>query len=230
MCHEVGVIQRTVKKITRVLVDLIYPPSCPLCNSLFSQHDRPCDDCQASLLKIDGAAHLHHLPRVWIDRCISCYAYEGGLREAIHGFKYQERFDLLNFLARGLSHTAAGYGNIDAICPVPMHPRRLKSRGYNPAALLAARVGQELNTTVCLNLLRCIRYTPCQMELTQKERLANVKGAFAIADNGSVRLEGKTLLVIDDVLTTGATANECARVLKKNGVSHVAVLTVARTL
>lgn len=230
MCHEVGVIQQTVKKIIKVLVDLIYPPSCPLCNSLFTQHDHPCDDCQISLLKIEGAAYLHHLPRVWIDRCISCYAYEGSLREAIHGFKYQERFDLLNFLAQGLSQMAAAHGDFDAICPVPMHPRRLKSRGYNPAALLAARVGHNLKATVRLDLLQCIRYTPCQMELTQKERLANVKGAFAVADNGSVRLEGKNILIIDDVLTTGATANECARVLKKSGASRVAVLTVARTL
>ena len=230
MCNELGVIDHVVRKVIGAVADLIYPPTCPLCSSYSPKRDGPCDDCQTSLLRIEGAAHLHLLPRVWIDRCISCYGYEGFLRKAIHGFKYEERFDLLNFLSRELSMVAAACGSFDAICPVPMHPKRLRSKGYNPAAMLASRVGQRLNTTVHLDLLRRIRHTPCQMELTQKERLANVKGAFAVSERRSPEPSDMSFLLIDDVLTTGATANECARVLKKRGASNVVVLTVARTL
>lgn len=212
------------------LVALVYPPQCPLCDSFSSRHSKPCDDCQRSLQKIEGAAHLHLLSRVWIDRCISCYPYEGSLREAIHRFKYEERFDLLGFFADELARTSMACGEIDVICPVPMHPRRLRSRGYNPAALLADRLGQELGAGVYRNLLRRTRHTPCQMELARKERLINVKGSFAIDDKKAAKVDGRRLLVIDDVLTTGATVNECARVLKKNGAGHVVVLTIARTL
>ena len=230
VCNEDWVRMLGWRNVIDAFADLVYPPQCPLCDSLSFRHSKPCDDCQRSLQKIEGAAHLHLLSRVWIDRCISCYAYEGSLREAIHGFKYEERFDLLEFFAYELARTFVACGKIDAICPVPMHPRRLKSRGYNPAALLADRVGQRLGTSVYRNLLRRTRHAPCQMELARKERLANVKGTFAVDDKAATRVDGRRLLVLDDVLTTGATANECARVLKKKGASYVVVLTIARTL
>jgi ComF family protein len=114
----------------------------------------------------------------------------------------------------------------DMLAPVPLHKKRLRQRGFNQALLLAAAIGQRFGIPLsCDNLVR-VRYTRPQVELSAGERAANVAGAFAL--RRPAEAAGKSILLIDDVFTTGATLNECSRVLKEAGAASVTALTLAR--
>jgi ComF family protein len=116
----------------------------------------------------------------------------------------------------------------DALVPVPLHRWRLFHRRYNQSAMLAQQIGILARKPVLHDALRRIRATPVQGHLKRKERQENVKGAFAVSARNKNSVEGKTLVLIDDVLTTGATVNECSRVLLKAGAKQVHVLTLSR--
>jgi ComF family protein len=118
---------------------------------------------------------------------------------------------------------------IDIIIPVPLHPKRLRQRGFNQASLLARRLGSALKISVDYGSLKRSRWTEPQTGLTRRQRAANVRGAFDLKAPEKVR--GKGILRLDDVLTTGETVNQCVRVLKRDGgAKEVVVLTVARTV
>lgn len=120
------------------------------------------------------------------------------------------------------------FQRLDVIVPVPLHKRRLRSRGFNQALLLAELLAHEWRLPLERRALRRVRWTEPQITLTAAERRENVRGAFAVADN--VAVAGKCVLLVDDVLTTGSTVEECARTLKRSGAVGVAVVTVARAL
>lgn len=166
----------------------------------------------------------------WIDGCASCFAYDGVLKDALHGFKYLGRLDQVRFFGDALVRRSAALWAFDVIVPVPMYPRKLKKRGFNQAALLARYLGKACGKPVWLDALVRLRDDEAQVELKRNERIGNVRNAFGIGKGFGPRIGGKAFLIVDDVMTTGATANECARALKKGHASKAYVLTVARTL
>jgi ComF family protein len=109
-----------------------------------------------------------------------------------------------------------------------LHPKRLRERGFNQAVLLARSIGRERGISCRVSLLKKIKWTPPQISLTPREREKNVKGSFAVVDSTGAR--GRRILLIDDVMTTGSTVNECARELMKAGAREVGVFTFARAL
>jgi ComF family protein len=121
-----------------------------------------------------------------------------------------------------------GLYEVELIIPVPLHRLRLRQRGYNQAALLAGRLGSSLGISVDYYSLKRSRWTEPQTGLSRRQRVANVKGAFELINSDKVR--GKCILLLDDVLTTGETVNQCVLVLKDGGAKEVLVLTVARTV
>jgi ComF family protein len=151
--------------------------------------------------------------------------YEGALRRAIHLLKYERMTPLTRPLGERLALAAAELTGFDAIVPAPLHWRRRWDRGFNQADLLAREVSRRTGIPIDRRLLRT-RSTPPQAGLSAAERRRNVQGAFAAAGKSAIR--GKRLIIIDDVMTTGATLEACARVLKRAGASQVAVLTLAR--
>jgi len=114
------------------------------------------------------------------------------------------------------------------IMPVPLHPARLRERGFNQSVLLAREIARRLSIPLDFMTLKRYIYTEPQVHLGKKERASNVKGAFDVADTG--KIVDRNILLVDDVYTTGSTVQECARVLVKNGASSVAVLTLARVV
>lgn len=154
--------------------------------------------------------------------------YAGSVREALHAFKFEGRRALAGPLADLLFEQCAGRlpGAVDALVPVPLAPDRERERGFNQAALLAARMAPRLGAPVRARWLARVRATSPQSELTAAERRANVSAAF----RAHASVEGLRVVVIDDILTTGATAAECARALRARGAREVGVLTVARVL
>jgi ComF family protein len=152
-------------------------------------------------------------------------AYGGPLARAIHALKYEGRPDLAAPLGRRLSRAVARHTLGPALLvPVPIHPRKLAERGYNQSALVAHTLGRELRWQVRERALRRARDTRAQARLGRGDRLSNVKGALIEREP----LEGRLVVLVDDVVTTGATASACKEALARAGATVIAVAAVAR--
>jgi ComF family protein len=154
--------------------------------------------------------------------------YEGGLRDALHAFKFGGRRALAGPLGDLAAEQCVGSlpDGIDALVPVPLARERERERGFNQAALLARRIGQRLAAPTRAGWLVRTRATRPQSDLSAAERRANVRGAFRACEV----VAGRHVLLIDDILTTGATLDACARALRAAGARRVGVLTVARVV
>jgi ComF family protein len=160
------------------------------------------------------------------DAAYSFGAYEGVLRELIHLYKYGRIQTLARPLAALLSAALPREERFDAIVAVPLHWRREWQRGFNQSALLAREIARRTGIPV-FKALKRVRATPAQATLSRSSRRRNVATAFRCRRSAPL-LQGKRVLLIDDVMTTGSTAASCALVLKRAGVGRVALLTVAR--
>ncbi|HSA60941.1 MAG TPA: ComF family protein [Nitrospiraceae bacterium] len=161
-------------------------------------------------------------------RAWTLYPYLSPLRDAICLLKYRGKVALASPLARLMTDRLPPLDALDLIIPVPLHPQRLREREFNQSLLLADRIARYLNAPVFLDNLSRIIPSPAQTTLSRKDRLKNLRGAFAVRHADSIA--GKRILLIDDVFTTGATVNECAKTLRKAGSGDVFVLTLARTM
>lgn len=153
-------------------------------------------------------------------------AYEGALRRLIHLFKYDGMRPLARPLGERLATLLEKAGPVDLIVPVPLDRRRRRSRGFNQAELLAAELSRLTRIRLDARVLRRRRATETQTGLTHRQRRDNVQGAFEVRRLQAVA--GKSIALVDDVITTGATAGACARVLKRAGAAQVVVLALAR--
>jgi ComF family protein len=171
------------------------------------------------------------------ERAVAYGSYDGGLRDLIHLLKFQQVRPAAAVLGRMLAGTIAGtekampVGTI-AVVPVPLHKRKQAQRGFNQAEAIARAALKQLSRPQRFDLTTGVlvrrRETGSQIGLTSHQRRENLRGAFAVSD--PTRILGRDILLIDDVLTTGTTASECARVLLRAGAARVWVATVARTL
>lgn len=195
----------------------IPPPCCSICGQPFdgAGNDHPCGSCL-----------LH--PPPW-EAARSALLFDGGCRDLIHAFKFQRRFHLRRPLALLTAERLAAFvaeSKTDLLVPVPLHPRRLRQRGFNQSLLLAEVLADQWHLTLKRHLLQRIRATTPQTELSAEQRATNLRGAFAVADQPLA--EGRRVLLVDDVLTTGATLAECSRCLLQAGATAVLCVTVAR--
>jgi len=157
--------------------------------------------------------------------------YDGLVREVIHRYKYRRALWFEPFLAGLLVRAAvpALQGQRPScVVPVPLHPVKEREREFNQAARLAARLAEALQVPLNTNLLRRVSFTVTQTTLTRVQRAANMHGAFALQPGA--RVKGLTIVLVDDVLTTGATTSACARILRTAGAAEVCVWTAARGL
>ena len=155
--------------------------------------------------------------------------YDDASRRIVLGFKHADRTHPAPALAAWMQRAGAEFWTeADIIAPVPLHRWRLFKRRYNQAALLALQLGRLTQKQVLVDLLERKRATPIQGHLSRKERQANVKGAFRLNARCRGQIEDKIVVLIDDVLTTGATVNECSKVLLKAGAKAVNVVVLAR--
>ncbi len=170
-----------------------------------------------------------HQLRPAFDRACSASPFRGVARDLILALKYARATwlcpDLVDLL-HGCLAARLDVAAIDTVVPVPLHPARLRARTYNQSELLAHELARRLPAACQADLLDRVRNTPSQTRLGAAARRANIQDAFAVRDPGWVR--GRTLLLIDDVMTTGATLHEAARVLKRAGAWQVWAATVAR--
>ncbi len=190
------------------------PPYCQRCGRPFPKGSTAhlCSDCLQQKLFFDWGR--------------AAVLYEGIFAEAIQRFKYQGDIHLAHPLGWFWNKINLETLSFEAIIPVPLHPARLRERGFNQALLLGKILGKIHNKRVLAKGLRRIKNTVPQVQLDHSERAKNVRGAFAVKDQQEIM--DKSVLLVDDVFTTGATVNECARILKKSGAKEVLVLTLAR--
>lgn len=206
-------------------IQLARPPFCRLCGRPY-QHEWQGDHlCGACLLQP---------PSFSVARSWACYPRDPDvshpLRQVVHRFKYGRQASLGQPLGRLAAQACRPWfqsSGIELIIPVPLHPRRLRWRGFNQSVLLGRTIGREWGIRLDPFVLIRKTETPPQSTLSLKERGPNVRGAFGIAPRHTV--EGMRLLLVDDIYTSGATVNECARVLRRSGAREVQVLTLGRT-
>ncbi len=237
-----------LEKVSAAVFDLFFPDDCRICERPLTRVSRVpvCDSClsapqplvaeffcvscrtpflNAAPLDEEGRCALCRLGLLGFDSA-HCYgAYEGTLRELIHLYKYAGVRPLAGPLGELLAQAIPRDLTVDAVVPVPLHWRRRLARGFNQSALLAGAVSKRYGLPV-LNALRRKKPTAVQAGLSHAARRANVAGAFEVRRRRAV--EGRRVLLIDDVLTTGATVSACAGALKRAGARHVSVLTLAR--
>ncbi|MDD2852228.1 MAG: ComF family protein [Desulfuromonadaceae bacterium] len=231
------------------LLDIAFPPLCHICHAFIPNAETVhiCPDCHAHLPRVlsplcplcgipfDGAGHDHccgkcllHRPRFDVAR--APFLYEGSVRDLIHSFKYNRRTHLRYPLAlltlEGIKQFLAE-SSPQLIVPVPLHRSRLRQRGFNQAVLLGRVLSKKLSLPMVPDALTRTRATVPQIGLSAAERRTNVTGAFTVKKNRAV--EGKRILLLDDVMTTGSTMDECAGGLKKAGAAAIIAVTIART-
>jgi ComF family protein len=210
---------------TRVIgevLDVLVPPMCASCGA--PARGRPAVFCASCLESVEHAPGPVPSPVSTIDVLHVPFLYGGPITRAILRFKHGG----LPALGSRLADMALDLGAPrapDLLVPVPLHRARLASRGFNQACVIARRVGRLLGVRPRLGLLVRVRDTPSQGGLSRDGRRANVRGAFALT---SPAAQGRSVLLVDDVWTTGATAGECARILLGAGARSVGVFTLAR--
>jgi len=234
-------------KLFEAAVSLLYPPFCTICGGNVGAGEYLCGACEGKAMRIvapfcekcsqpfEGSitgtftcANCAHR-MLYFDAAVAAYRGRGIVRHVVHEFKYGRQIHLRHLVARWL-HRALEDERVrdlsfDVIVPVPLHAARQRERGFNQAQLLAELLSARTSIPA-KPLLERIRYTTTQTALDRAERIENLHNAFRLRKKADV--QALRVLLVDDVLTTGATLSECARVLKRAGALSVYAAIVAR--
>lgn len=199
---------------------------CRACDASLPYLNEPhCSICALPTLQGEVCGRcLSHPPIFTHTEVVFGYAFP--LDKLIQAMKYNEQLALANAFAKKLAQRIEKNNLPDFIIPMPLHPARLKERGFNQSLLLATKVARELNIKLLPNACQRVRNTPSQSSLKWKERDKNVRDAFRC----EIDLTGKRVALVDDVMTTGASLNALARVIKKAGATEISAWVIARTL
>jgi ComF family protein len=231
--------------------DIIFPPQCLACGEILDPPARHifCSLCREKIRFITGSlCPICGMPfedspapshicgscieaRPHYNQARAAVSFETIIMDAIHKFKYGRSMSLGNALGSFMADFA--FPDFDLteyslLMPVPLHVKKLRQRGFNQSLLLARALGKKHNLPVNFSLLKRSKFTLSQTGLHKNEREKNIKGAFIVTDKE--KIVGEKIILIDDVYTTGATINECAKTLVKAGAEKVAALTLARVV
>lgn len=234
-------------ELLQAVASLFYPPTCEGCGVNVGARQYLCDECKRRAPRIvapfcekcsepfegaiTGAFACGNCAnqKLHFEAAVAGYRARGVVRRLIHEFKYHDRFYLRHIIGEWLAATLddprMNPGNFDVIVPVPLHPAKKRQRGFNQAAVLARILSDQTDLPMAKALER-VRYTETQTAFDRVERMRNLRRAFRL--RAGMDVQGLRVLLVDDVLTTGSTLSECARVLKKAGASCVYAATAAR--
>jgi len=235
-------------RIGRLLVDVVLPPTCLACRIPVGEKGGLCSGCWVKAGFIErpycerlgtpfasdsgsliSPAALAEPPAYARARAVA--RYSDIVRDLIHLLKYGDRLDLVEALGRWMTRAGAELlPEADLLVPVPLHWTRLWQRRFNQSSALAQAISRRSGVPVGDHLLARARATPPQFGLARRERARNVQGAFEVPKAARLHLKGKRLVLVDDVLTTGATVDACAKALLRAGAARVDVLVLARVV
>lgn len=239
-----------LRRAAGLVIDALLPPQCLLCQE--SGVDRPgrlCAACWSRIRFLDGSgcarcgfpmpgaegasilcAACAARPPAY-DRARAAFRYDEASRVLMTRFKYADRLEAAASFAAWMARAGAPLlAEADALVPVPLHRLRLFTRRYNQAAVLARQIGRQSGVAVWTDLLVRRRATAPQVGLSGAARQSNVRHAFGLRPAQAARLTGARIVLVDDVLTTGATVEACTRVLREGGAAAVDVLCLARVV
>ena len=234
--------------LARAALDTLYPPTCLACRASTDKHGALCPRCWRAIRFIErpfcerlGTPFEHDLgqglisPQAMADppafaRARAVARFEDGpARTLVHRLKYSDRAELARPIARWMARAGADVlADADLLTPVPLHALRLWRRRFNQAAALTAEISRQMGKSCDLAALRRVKATRSQVGLSRAQRAENVQGAFRLAESAAVR--GLNVVLVDDVLTSGATANAASRALLRAGAKRVDVLVFARVV
>ena len=236
-----------LRRLAAYGVDLLLPPRCPACRQIVENNGRFCLACWTGLTFITdpvcaGCGAPFDIDRGPGTRCGACLetpprfaaaraalAYAGSARTVLLGFKHGDRQHLVDIMAPQLVRAGRGWFGPDTVLvPVPLHRWRLWKRGFNQAALLARAVSRRSGSPLAVDALVRVKPTRSSQGMGRRARADNVRGAFRVARPEAIK--AKEIVIIDDVLTTGATVEACTRILLRAGAKQVRVLTWARVV
>jgi len=230
----------------RRVLDLALPPLCPACRepvdgrglcagcwSKLSFITRPYCERLGTPFVYDPGPGILSMEAIadppGYNRARAAVRFDEISRALVHALKYGDRLDLAPMMGRWISQAGREVlADADALVPVPLHWRRLWARRFNQSAMLAAAISRQTRVPVAAGALKRVKPTAQQVGLSRTERAANVQGAFRVPDEGKAAVTGRRLVLIDDVLTSGATVDGCARALLRAGAANVDVLVFAR--
>ena len=215
-------------RAARALLRLLYPRVCPFCGDVIPLDQRVCQKCGLQTPRISAtinregvlASQGQTLP--YVERDVAPFRYEGAVKKAITAYKFSGRLGAAEVLAAHMAATCREclpLAEIDGVVCVPSRPRQQRQRGFGHAQLLAQNLARELDKPYLKGALQKLFDTPYQHDLGRAGRRENLLGVFEVADRAAV--QDKTILLCDDVLTTGATAAECAKMLRVRGCKQV---------
>lgn len=241
-----GRVTRLLSSVAATVADIVVPPVCLACQAPLGVHDALCAACwrRVSFIRapmcdrlgipmpfdtggrmISGAALAD--PPVW-ERARAVAAFDGVMRELIHKLKYADRHDARRLFGRWLAEAGRELlADADVLVPVPLHRYRLWQRRFNQAALLCAEISRLTGVPTDPLVLARVKATQSQVGLSEAERRVNTAGAFAVQERHRSRVAGRKIVLVDDVLTTGATLSACTRVLLRAGAARVDILCLA---
>ena len=206
-------VEQRATEAARWLLDFVFPPCCGHCGKV---DQRFCGACLHELSRVP--LQVAQKTNEHLDDLCATGPHEGVLQNALQAFKYEGATLLSEPLASRLTEALRGRAwVIDRIVPVPLHPERLWERGYNQSQLLSQQVARDLRLTCVADCLWRARHTQQQTRLSEEERRRNVRDAFEASED----VRGLSILLVDDVLTTGSTLGECAAALKAKGADAV---------
>src|SRR6185437_6506963 len=242
-------LRRSLRGPLRLALDLVLPPLCPSCREPLAGAAGLCAGCWSKLSFIEppycarlgtpfvydpgpGLLSMEAIaaPPAY-DRARAAVRYDDVARALVHSYKYSDRMDLAPLMGRWMARAGRELlAGADALIPVPLHWRRLWARRFNQSAALAIGISQASGVPTLHAALKRVRATAQQVGLSKTERADNVQGAFRVPAEEKPHVAGRRLVLIDDVLTSGATVDTCARALLRAGAAHVDVLTFARVV
>lgn len=236
-----------IKRFICLILDTIFPPKCIFCNAILPSgieieicpacyqtapfvRGKTCIQCGQP---ISGAKDIHKCAdcskkEYYFKQGISVFEYKGMVKKAIIRLKFfgKKRYAVtLGKLMGQALRKMTNWPIIDLIVYIPLHPKRFRERGYNQARLLADEIGRQLGWRIGQNVIFKTKNATAQSKLTRFQRQKNLKNAFRF--NTKTKIKGATVLLVDDVYTTGTTVNECARLLHKAGANEIYVITAA---
>lgn len=216
---------KEVGKLFKSLFDLAVPAYCISCNEVVNYPEIViCSNCYLMIPKIDNQhimSFLERIPEQHFDNVIILFEYSETIQKLMHLYKYQEYLKLANLFSKSISDKINKH--YDIITYVPLHESKERERGFNQSKIIAQIVANNTNLVFGESFISRTKFTTTQTKLTRNQRIQNINKAFIVGKDVS----NLSILIIDDVITTGATLNECSRVLKDAGSGIVDIIALA---